>query len=130
MRGSEHNDTIENTPSGLTTKTNQAGGTLGGISTGAPIDFKCAFKPVSTHFKPQQTVSVNREPVTFQNEGRHDPCVVPRAVPIVEAMTALVLADHALRTQTLQDVTKRRCFSRIDVFCRDMALTIIQNTSD
>ncbi|MGB0645770.1 MAG: chorismate synthase [Bradymonadia bacterium] len=101
MRGSEHNDAIENTSNGLTTKTNRAGGTLGGISTGAPIEFKCAFKPVSTHFKPQKTVSVTGESVTFKNKGRHDPCVVPRAVPIVEAMTALVLADHALRTQTL-----------------------------
>jgi chorismate synthase len=101
MTGSEHNDSLHNSTKGIVARTNYAGGTLGGISSGSPIEFRCAFKPVSTHFKPQETVTVTGEPVTFTNEGRHDPCVVPRAVPIVEAMAALVLADHALRTQTL-----------------------------
>ncbi len=101
MRGSAHNDALQNSSSGIVAKTNHAGGTLGGISSGAPIEFRCAFKPVSTHFKTQETVSVTGEAITFKNQGRHDPCVVPRAVPIVEAMTALVLVDHALRTQSL-----------------------------
>jgi chorismate synthase len=101
MTGSEHNDQLQNSANGIVGKTNHAGGTLGGISSGSPIEFRCAFKPVSTHFKAQETVAVTGEAVTFTNEGRHDPCVVPRAVPIVEAMTALVLADHALRTQSL-----------------------------
>ena len=101
MRGSAHNDAFTNAKEGVVSVTNHAGGTLGGISSGAPLEFRCAFKPVSTHFKPQQTVTKSGAAITFTNEGRHDPCVVPRAVPIVEAMTALVLADHALRTAQL-----------------------------
>lgn len=101
MRGSQHNDSLTQTDGRIVCDTNHAGGTLGGISTGAPIEFRCAFKPVSTHFKPQQTVSADGKATTFTNAGRHDPCVVPRAVPIVEAMTALVLADHAIRTAQL-----------------------------
>ena len=85
-------------------KSNQAGGVLAGISTGAPITIRCAFKPVSTHFKPQTTVTTDGSAVSFQNEGRHDPCVLPRAVPLVEAAMLLTLMDHALRTLALDRV--------------------------
>ena len=101
MRGSAHNDTLQSTDGKISSPTNHAGGTLGGISSGAPLVFRCAFKPVSTHFKTQKTVNKDGQATHFNNIGRHDPCVVPRAVPIVEAMTALVLADHALRTAQL-----------------------------
>lgn len=97
MRGSQHNDpfTIENGK--LTIKTNHAGGTLGGISTGEDIYFRIAFKPVSTISKSQQTVDLDHQPVQLKATGRHDPCVLPRAVPIVDAMSALVIMDHYLR---------------------------------
>jgi chorismate synthase len=96
MRGSEHNDSFDIDEKGhVHTATNFAGGILGGISTGAPIFFRVAFKPTSSIKKPQQTVSLTGEKTTFQlpESGRHDPCVAIRAVPIIEAMTALVLAD-------------------------------------
>ncbi|HEX2583185.1 MAG TPA: chorismate synthase [Chlamydiales bacterium] len=99
MRGSEHNDAFALDEQGhVHTVTNFAGGTLGGISTGSPIVFRVAFKPPSSIKKPQQTVSLAGERATFQlpESGRHDPCVAIRAVPIVEAMTALVLADALL----------------------------------
>jgi len=97
MRGSQHNDpsTVEN--SKLKTKTNYAGGILGGISTGEDIYFRVAFKPVSTISKSQQTVNLQHESVVLEAAGRHDPCVLPRAVPIVDAMSALVVMDHYLR---------------------------------
>lgn len=97
MRGSEHNDpfVIENEK--LKIKTNHAGGTLGGISTGEDIYFRVAFKPVSTINKKQQTVNLAHHPVELEAMGRHDPCVLPRAVPIVDAMSALVIMDHFLR---------------------------------
>ena len=104
LRGSEHNDPWlppregERWPRAAT---NNAGGVLAGISTGAPIYFRCAFKPVSTHFKLQNTVTQDGTPVEFRNEGRHDPCVLPRAVPLVEAAALLTLMDHALRTLAL-----------------------------
>lgn len=82
--------------------TNQAGGVLGGISTGAPLVIRAAFKPVSTHFQPQMTVNRAGEVVALQNRGRHDPCVLPRAVPLVEAALLLTLADHALRTAAVR----------------------------
>lgn len=99
MRGSEHNDAmiIKNNKPSFTS--NHAGGTLGGISTGEDIYFRVAFKPVSTIKKTQQTVNVHNEEVLLAAEGRHDPCVLPRAVPIVDAMTALVIMDHYLRHQ-------------------------------
>ena len=100
MRGSEHNDLFEMNEGGVTTQTNHSGGIQGGISNGMPIDFRVAFKPVSTLSQPQPTIDVNGNPVTLEVKGRHDPCVVPRAVPIVEAMAALVLADHLLRNKT------------------------------
>jgi chorismate synthase len=79
------------------TQSNHSGGIQGGISNGEDIYFRVAFKPVATISKSQQTVTNTGEATELQAKGRHDPCVVPRAVPIVEAMTALVLADHWLR---------------------------------
>lgn len=97
MRGSAHNDAYQAGAEGITTATNRAGGVQGGISTGAPILFDVAFKPVSTLMRSQDSVDKEGRAVTLEGRGRHDPCVVPRAVPIVEAMTCLVLADHLLR---------------------------------
>jgi chorismate synthase len=103
MRGSTHNDAFVPGADGrIGTRTNRAGGTLGGISNGQPIVVRAAFKPTATIAQPQQTVNAAGEPVTLAAKGRHDPCVLPRAVPIVEAMCALVLADHALRQRALQ----------------------------
>lgn len=93
LKGSEHND-LFNTDG--TTKTNYSGGVQGGISNGQPIYFKVAFKPVATTMQKQQTIDTEGNKITMQGKGRHDPCVVPRAVPIVEAMAALVLADFWL----------------------------------
>lgn len=93
MRGSEHNDLYN---SDGTTKTNHSGGIQGGISNGMDIYFKVAFKPVATIMKVQPTIDTEGNPVEMHGKGRHDPCVVPRAVPIVEAMAALVLADYTL----------------------------------
>ncbi|MCF8080562.1 MAG: chorismate synthase [Desulfobacterales bacterium] len=97
MQGSAHNDPFVWKAGGLGTKTNYSGGVQGGISNGEPIVFRVAFKPVATIGLSQQTVDFKGKPVTFTAKGRHDPCVVPRAVPIVEAMAAMVLADLALR---------------------------------
>ena len=100
MRGSEHNDQFSPQATegrdGLTT-TNHSGGIQGGISNGMDIYFRVAFKPVATIMRDQETLTADGETVTIKGKGRHDPCVVPRAVPIVEAMAALVLADHFLR---------------------------------
>lgn len=100
LKGSEHNDPFglnaEGEPEPLS---NRAGGTLGGISTGQDISFRVAFKPVATINHEQQTVNLAGEETTIKASGRHDPCVLPRAVPIVEAMAALVIMDHALRQQ-------------------------------
>ena len=81
------------------TATNRSGGIQGGISNGEPIVFRVAFKPPATISQPQQTADFDGRPTTLEAKGRHDPCVVPRAVPIVEAMAALVLADAALQQQ-------------------------------
>jgi chorismate synthase len=98
LRGSEHNDPFIVSDDGeVTTKTNNAGGVLGGISTGTTITFRVAFKPVATIGKEQDTVTTGGQPTKLAASGRHDPCVLPRAVPIVDAMAALVLADHVLR---------------------------------
>ena len=97
MRGSEHNDRFVNTGTHIETTTNHSGGIQGGISNGMDIYFRAAFKPVATIVQSQQSVNEAGEAVEVTGKGRHDPCVVPRAVPIVEAMTALVLADHYLR---------------------------------
>lgn len=99
MRGSEHNDAFVpgDGDTGIRTRTNHSGGIQGGISNGEAIRFAVAFKPVATIFKPQDTVTRTGEPTTYRARGRHDPCVLPRAVPMVEAMAALVLCDHMLR---------------------------------
>ncbi|AKA36416.1 chorismate synthase [Flagellimonas lutaonensis] len=93
MKGSEHNDGFNSDGS---TTTNHSGGIQGGISNGMDIYFNVAFKPVATVLQGYETINKKGEKVKAQGKGRHDPCVVPRAVPIVEAMTALVLADHWL----------------------------------
>jgi len=93
MKGSEHND-IFNTDG--TTKSNLSGGIQGGISNGMDIYFRVAFKPVATIMQNQPTIDKDGNAAAIQGKGRHDPCVVPRAVPIVEAMAALVLADFYL----------------------------------
>ena len=101
MKGSQHNDSFSKNKNGkMETLTNNSGGIQGGISNGMNIYFRVAFKPVSTIQKKQETVNSQGEKVQLDMKGRHDPCVVPRAVPIVEAMTALVLADHLLRNRT------------------------------
>ena len=97
MKGSEHNDKFN--PDG-TTATNFSGGIQGGISNGMDIYFKVAFKPVATLIQAYETIDKDGNQVAVQGKGRHDPCVVPRAVPIVEAMAALVLADFYLRART------------------------------
>lgn len=99
LRGSEHNDAfyLDETTGQPGTRTNHAGGVLGGISNGETICFRTAFKPTSTIRKQQQTVTREHEETMLEATGRHDPCVLPRAVPIVEAMAALVLMDHYLR---------------------------------
>ena len=97
MRGSEHNDIFVNTNGDIKTITNYSGGIQGGISNGMPIEFTVAFKPVATIMQSQATVDSEGNAAEISGKGRHDPCVVPRAVVIVEAMAALVLADHWLR---------------------------------
>lgn len=99
LRGSAHNDPFVKKSRGLGTTTNYSGGIQGGISNGEPIVFRVAFKPPATISQPQQTATFDGQPTTLEAKGRHDPCVVPRAVPIVEAMAALVLADAALQQQ-------------------------------
>lgn len=100
LRGSQHNDAYVATGGGIRTATNRSGGTQGGISNGEDIYFDVAFKPPATITKPQATVNTSGEEAVLEAKGRHDPCVVPRAVPIVEAMACLVLADHLLRQRT------------------------------
>ena len=97
MRGSRHNDLFVQKGDRLGTLTNFSGGVQGGITNGEPILFRVAFKPVATIGKPQHTSDFEGQPLTLEPKGRHDPCVVPRAVPIVESMAALVLADLLLR---------------------------------
>ena len=99
MRGSEHNDQFNTDGS---TKTNYSGGIQGGISNGMDIYFNVAFKPVATIIQPYETIDKSGTKVKTQGKGRHDPCVVPRAVPIVEAMTALVLAEYTLLNRTIR----------------------------
>ncbi|MDE2026147.1 MAG: chorismate synthase [Patescibacteria group bacterium] len=100
LRGSEHNDEFVKDHQGhVQTKTNHAGGTLGGISNGQTIYFRVAIKPVSTIKKKQHTLTREKEETILEATGRHDPCVLPRAVPIVDAMAALVIMDHYLRNK-------------------------------
>ncbi len=100
QNGSQHNDTWSSREGRLETDTNYSGGIQGGLSNGMPIYFNVAFKPVATIMRDQKSVDRNGSEITITGKGRHDPCVVPRAVPIVEAMAALVLVDHYLRDKT------------------------------
>ena len=94
----DSNDEFVPGPDGaIVTTTNHSGGVQGGISNGQPLTFRIAFKPTATISSEQQTVTTDGEATTLAAKGRHDPCVLPRAVPMVDAMTALVLADHTLR---------------------------------
>lgn len=98
LTGLAHNDPfVPAADGGITTTSNRSGGVQGGISNGQPITLSVAFKPVATVFRPQDTVDRAGQPATIMPKGRHDPCVLPRAVPMVEAMVALVLIDHWLR---------------------------------
>lgn len=101
LRGSEHNDAFVPKDGRIGTASNRSGGVQGGISNGEPVIFRVAFKPTATIAKTQQTVSVEGEPCDLAARGRHDPCVLPRAVPMVEAMVHLVVVDHALRQRAL-----------------------------
>lgn len=100
MRGSEHNDQFISTKNGIGTHTNYSGGIQGGISNGENIYFRVAFKPIATIMNDQETVDKKGRKITIEGKGRHDVCVVPRAVPIVESMAAIVLVDHYLRNKT------------------------------
>jgi chorismate synthase len=101
MRGSEHNDPFEMRAGKIRTATNNSGGVQGGISNGEEIYFRVGFKPTATIAHQQRTVTASREQTKLDARGRHDPCVLPRAVPIVEAMAAIVLCDHALRQRAI-----------------------------
>ena len=99
MRGSEHNDLFYSKDGNIRTRSNHSGGIQGGISNGMDIYFRAAFKPVATIVQAQDSVDLEGNEAIVTGKGRHDPCVVPRAVPIVEAMAALVLTDHWLRSR-------------------------------
>jgi chorismate synthase len=101
MRGSQHNDPFENRAGQVRTATNNSGGVQGGISNGEDIFFRVAFKPPATIAVEQKTVTTSKRAAALAARGRHDPCVIPRAVPIVEAMAALVICDHALRQRAI-----------------------------
>jgi len=113
MRGSQHNDAFEMRDGKVRTTTNNSGGVQGGISNGENIFFRVAFKPTSTIARDQKTVTAEGGETTLAARGRHDPCVLPRAVPIVEAMAALVLCDHALRQRAIADFGNRDQPSRL-----------------
>lgn len=100
MRGSQHNDAYRTEGTAIRTASNRSGGVQGGISNGEDIILRAAFKPASTIMRDQQSVDREGRAVTLEGKGRHDPCVVPRAVPIVEAMACLVLADHHIRNMS------------------------------
>lgn len=102
LKGSEHNDQFVSNDGKISTKTNNSGGIQGGISNGEAIYFNVAFKPVATIIQDQKTVDKSGNEVEFKGEGRHDPCVVPRAVPIVDAMAAMTILDHYLRNRAIQ----------------------------
>ncbi|MDX2087305.1 MAG: chorismate synthase [Kofleriaceae bacterium] len=103
LTGSQHNDLFYRRDDGaIGTRTNRSGGIQGGISNGEPVTIRVAFKPTATIMRPQDSVDPAGNPVVLQPRGRHDPCVLPRAVPIVEAMCALTLADHLLRQGSLR----------------------------
>jgi chorismate synthase len=102
LTGLEHNDEFYMDGDRVRTRTNRSGGVQGGITNGETVWFHVAFKPTATVMREQKTVSVTGEDTTITGRGRHDPCVLPRAVPMVEAMAALVLADHALRFDAIR----------------------------
>jgi chorismate synthase len=102
MKGSEHNDLFESRDGRIVTRTNHSGGIQGGISNGMPVTCTVAFKPVATLFQEQETVNEAGEAAIIKPRGRHDPCVLPRAVPLVEAGMTLVLCDHLLRQRALK----------------------------
>lgn len=102
MTGIEHNDPFRMRGGRVTTASNRSGGIQGGISNGEFIYFRTAFKPTATVMREQDTVNVQRQDTTITGRGRHDPCVLPRAVPMIEAMACLVLADHALRYEAIR----------------------------
>ena len=102
MRGSEQNDVFCNKDGHISTLTNRSGGIQGGISNGQDIYFRVLFKPVATLLRAQQTVNRQGEEVTLEMKGRHDPCVLPRAVPVVEAMAAMTILDHYLLNKTVR----------------------------
>lgn len=104
LKGSEHNDIFTSDNDKVITKTNYSGGVQGGISNGMDITFKVAFKPVATIMRDQDTLNQDGEATTISGKGRHDPCVVPRAVIIVEAMAALVIADQLLKFNAYKDL--------------------------
>lgn len=105
LTGIEHNDPFYAEAGRVRTRTNRSGGVQGGISNGEPIVLRAAFKPTATIRKGQDTVNDRLEPVELEAQGRHDPCVLPRAVPMVEAMVALVLCDHWLRQRAITSST-------------------------
>jgi chorismate synthase len=101
-KGSEHNDEFYMDKKTVSTRSNNSGGIQGGISNGEDIYFNVAFKPVATIMQKQKTLNKNLKEVEIEGKGRHDPCVLPRAVPIVESMAAMVVVDHILRNKTVQ----------------------------
>lgn len=101
LRGSQNNDPFIHEDGKVVTETNRHGGMLGGISSGMPILLRAAVKPTSSLPRTQQTVNVRGEPATIETKGRHDPCLLPRFIPMAEAMVAIVLADHYLRHRAL-----------------------------
>jgi chorismate synthase len=107
MMGSEANDAIEMREGRVATRTNRHGGMLGGISSGMPIVLRCAVKPTSSIPREQETVTRSGEKTTIAVRGRHDPCLLPRFIPMSEAMMAIVLADHALRHEASKPLTSR-----------------------
>jgi len=108
LTGSQHNDAFEMRKGAVHTVTNRSGGVQGGISNGEPIFFRVAFKPTATIAKAQKTVTREYKEAELAARGRHDPCVLPRAVPMVEAMTALVLCDHALRQSVTSNIRNQK----------------------
>ena len=102
-RGSEQNDVFVPSEGGITTKTNNSGGIQGGISNGQDVYFRVAFKPVATLLREQPTVNIQGEETTLQARGRHDACVLPRAVPVVEAMAAMTIIDNILQNKIWQN---------------------------
>lgn len=106
MKGSEANDIFQQKNGQITTRSNHSGGIQGGISNGEDIYFRVAFKPVATILQPIETITTDGQTTTLKAQGRHDPCVLPRAVPIVEAMTAIVLLDHSLQHNSRKNPLK------------------------